>query len=84
MQASLIKSHGGTPQLWWFHGLVVKLMHSAIIQMNVTMPTFYQNWLDIDTKQKLSRYLNTDLSGNQRNVWGMDLAKFLHLTDPEW
>ncbi len=63
MLASLIKSHGGTPQLWWY-GLMVELMHSVIIQMNEPVSTFYQRWLDIETKQKLFKYLTIGLSGN--------------------
>ena len=83
MRASLIKSHGATPQLWWFSGLMVELMHSVIIQMNESMSIFYQKWLDIETKQKIFRYLTIDLTSNQRDMLGMDFAKLYHLTDPE-
>ena len=47
------------------------------------MSTFYLKWLDIDRKQELFRYLTIDLTGNQRNMWDMDLVNLFHLTDPE-
>ena len=83
MQVSLIESHGGTPQFWWFHGLMLELRHSVIIQMDDQICTFYHKWLEIDTKQELFRYLATDLIGKERNMWDMDLVKLCHLTDPE-
>ncbi len=83
MQAFLIKSHGRTPQLWQFHGYIIELMHSVIIQINEAVSTFYQKWLDNFTKQKLFIYLTIGLCDNWRNMWDIDLAKLLHLTDPE-
>ena len=47
------------------------------------MATFYHKQLDIDTEQELFRYLTINLTGNQRNMWDMDLAKLFRLTDPE-
>ena len=83
MQSPFIKSDSETSQLWWFHGLMVELRHSVIIQMNEPMSTFCHKSLNIDTKQELFRYLTIVLTGNQRNMWDMDLAKLFHLTDPE-
>ena len=83
MQAFHVKFHGRTPQLWWFHELMVELMHSVIIQMNEVVSTFYQKWLDIDIKQRLFRYQTIGLSVSWRNMWDMDFVELFHLTDPE-
>ncbi len=82
MQASLKKSHGGTSQLWCFHGFILELWHLVIIQMDEPMSTFYQKSLYIDTKEELFIYLTMYLICNHRNMWDMDLAKLCHLTDP--
>ena len=83
VQAFLIKSHGGTPQYWWFHELMQELRHSVIIQMNESMSTFYHKWLDLDTKKELFEYLIMDTIRKHRNTWDTDLVKLCHLTDPE-
>ena len=83
MRASLIKSHGGTPQLWSFHGCMLELRHSVIIQMYEAISIFYHKWMEIEAKQELSKYLIMDLIGKQRNTWDIGLAKLFHLTDPE-
>ena len=83
MQASIIIFHDRTPKLWSFHGLMLNVRHSVIIQMDEAVPTFYNKWLDIDTKQELFRYLIMDVIGKQRNTWDIDLVKLFHLSDPE-
>ena len=83
MRAFFIKSHGGTSQSCWFHGLMLELRHSVITEMNDAISTFYHKWLDIGTKQELFRYQITNLIGRLRNTWDMDLAKLFHLTDSE-
>ena len=46
VQASIIKYHGGTPQLWWFHEIMLELGHSVIIQMDEPISNFITNdWI---------------------------------------
>ena len=47
-----------------FIDLLAELMYSVIIQMKEALSTFYRKWMNIDTKQKLFRYLTKDLTGN--------------------